>query len=241
MIIQYYADSLGLPRPGFVYLDERYIYLFERWLREKDNNADIFLINRARRGSTIDQLYEVFKEDEEYIKGEKDILIIHEGVCDCAPRPVSSRLRKLISKLPPFLKHRIIHYLHNNRAKILKRGFIHYLVNPQEYERILTEWLSGAIKNFKRIYVFNIAPTNRDIEAHSPGFSASIKAYNGIINKVVADIDNSRITIVDVYSIINQYKEIDDLIIKEDGHHITALGHKMYAEMLIEMEQRQRR
>lgn len=235
MIIQYYADSLGLPRPGVVNLRQRYIHVFEQWLKE-NLKEDIFIFDRARTASTIEKLYEVFNEDEGYIEGEKDILIIHEGVCDCAPRPISASLRKFISGLPGFLKKRVIHYLHKNRAKLLKRGSVHYLVSREDYEKILIQWLEKAIKNFKRIYIFTIAPTNEGIEAHSPGFGASIVAYNNVIKKVVEAINDKRVQVVDVYEIIRQSASIDDFIIKEDGHHITSVAHTMYANQLIELE-----
>lgn len=237
MIIQYYADSLGLSRPGVVKLNERYIHLFECWLREKVTE-NIVVINRARRGLTIDQLYEIFEEDESYLLDEpvRDILIIHEGICDCAPRPISKKLRVVISKLPIFLRIRLVSYLHNNRAKLLKRGNVHYLVEKNKYEEYLQKWLSQAISNFKRIYIFTIAPTNAEIESHSPGFERSIVSYNSIIEKVVKSLNTQIIQLIDMYSIIKKQSNIDDIIVKEDGHHITALGHKMYAEQLIALE-----
>ena len=235
MIVQYYSDSLGLQRPGIVTLQQRYIYIFEAWLK-LSYNEDVFLTNRARRGFTIEQLFEVFLEDEEYLTGERDILIIHEGICDCAPRPVSKRLRNVISVLPGFLKIRIISFLHNNRAAILKRGMGSYLVDKKRYEEILTKWLSIAKMNYKRIYLFNIAPTNKQIEAHSPGFSNSIDAYNKIISKAVLDQNDNRIHLIDVHSIIKKNENIYELITKDDGHHLTAVGHKLYADCLINLE-----
>ena len=115
MLIGYYADSLGLSRPGHVALEERYIYLLEKWLR-KNQDEEVFVINRARSAFTIDKLFQVYKEDRDYISEKKDILIIHEGVCDCAPRPIPSWLRRTISKLPLFLKTRIIGFLHAKRS-----------------------------------------------------------------------------------------------------------------------------
>lgn len=235
MIVQYYSDSLGLARPGHVELNNTYIYIFEKWLRDSIGE-DVHLINRARRAFTIDKLYEVFKEDEEYIHGEKDVLIIHEGVCDCAPRPVSKGLRRIISMLPGFIKIRIISFLHKNRSTILRHGWRSYLVSKKEFERVLHQWLSEARMTFKRIYVLTIAPTNLEIETHSPGFSASINCYNNIIKQVVKDLNNDKIQIIDVYSFINSLKNIDDYIIKEDGHHITAKTHQLIAESLIGLE-----
>jgi acyl-CoA thioesterase I len=235
MIVQYYADSLGLSRPGIVTLQQRYIYLFQQWLRE-NYAKEIFLIDRSRRAYTIDKCYEIFKEDEEYITDPKQILIIHEGICDCAPRPIPQSVRRFISKLPSFLKIRIISFLHKHRASLLKKGFVHYLVSKNDYERILSEWLQHAVKNFERIYLFNIAPTNPEIESHSPGFSASIEAYNLAMKKVVQSIGDPKIILIDIHSFIKSHSSIDELITKEDGHHITARAHRLYASKLIELE-----
>ena len=236
MIIQYYADSLGLSRPGFVDLGERYIFLFEQWLRNH-YDGEIFLINRAKGAQTIDKLYAQFKEDQEYIAGRKDILIIHEGVCDCAPRPIPLWARNTISKLPSFLKSRIIGFLHRNRSRLLKNGWVHFLVEKGKYEKILREWLTSALKDFHRIYILNIAPTIADIEAHSPGFSKSIQEYNNIIRKVISEINSPKIFLIDTHFILsNNSMSLDNLIITEDGHHITAKAHEIYAAELIALE-----
>ena len=66
MLIGYYADSLGLSRPGHVALEERYIYLLEKWLR-KNQDEEVFVINRARSAFTIDKLFQVYKEDREIL------------------------------------------------------------------------------------------------------------------------------------------------------------------------------
>lgn len=236
MLIQYYSDSLGLPRPGHVSVSQRYIHLFQTALRNVRDD-DLFLVDRSRRGATIDQLFELYSEDEEYYTEGKDVLVIHEGICDCAPRPIPHNVRKFISRLPGFLKYRIIAFLHKHRAALLRRGFAHYLVNAEDYETILKKWLTDAAPKFKRIYVLNIAPTNQEIEAHSPGLQKSIGQYNAIIEKVIAEINADKIKLIDCHSIIKASEHgLDSLIIKEDGHHLTALAHTIYARLIIEKE-----
>jgi len=236
MIVQYYADSLGLSRPDHVRLNERYIYLFEQWLR-RNSDEEVFLINRARGAQTIDKLYQLYKEDLGYITGKKDILIIHEGVCDCAPRPIPLWLRGIISRMPVFVRSRVIALLHKNRSKLLKNGFVHYLVDKKKYEAILREWLTNAISEFDRIYIFNIAPTIDHIEAHSPGFSKSILEYNAIIHKVISELNSRKVFLIDVHSILlNDQGGLQALITTDDGHHITARAHDIYAAQLIALE-----
>ncbi|MGB8194445.1 MAG: hypothetical protein WCF67_21115, partial [Chitinophagaceae bacterium] len=201
MIVAYYADSLGLARPGHVSLNDRYIYLFEKWLRE-NANEEVFVINHARPAFTIDKLYQLYKEDQEYVTEKKDILILHEGVCDCAPRPVPLRLRNFISTLPGFLRKRIIAVLHAKRAWLLKNGFAHYLVNEKKYEQLLVEWMSSAVKEFNRIYILSIAPTNEQMDKHSPGFQKSISRYNDIIRRVIGKIGAPNIFLIDIHKIL---------------------------------------
>lgn len=232
MIIQYYSDSLGLPRPGIVKLGERYIDIFVSFLSQ-DSKEKIHLIDRARSAHTIDKLYRIFSEDEGYIDGKKDILIIHEGICDCAPRPVSAGMRRAISVMPGFIRKRIISFLHNNRDKLLKNGSVHYLVSIADYESILRKWLIQAGHSFQEIYLFTIAPTNSRIEQHSPGFTKSINAYNAVIRKVVAEINHPSVTLIDIHSTLSNQSDLNSFIVEEDGHHITARAHGLYAEELI--------
>jgi hypothetical protein len=237
MIIQYYSDSLGLSRPGHVKLNQRYIYLFISWLKNQNLNEDVFCIDRAKGGATLNQLYDMFNHDEEYIIEKKEILIIHEGVCDCAPRPIPLSFRNLISKLPAYFRIKIISYLHNNRAYLLKKGFMYYLTPLNEYEQLLKKWLENIELKFNRIYIFNIAPTNIEIEKHSPGFSNSIIKYNSVIEKVIKELNSKNIVLIDIYKVILESEHsIDEIIIKEDGHHLTALAHQIYADKLIEIE-----
>lgn len=236
MIVQYYADSLGLPRPGIVKVAERYIFIFEQWLKKKFPDQVVHIVDRSKRGATVDVLYGIYEEDEEYFQDDKQILIIHEGICDCAPRPVSKRIRRIIGAMPGFIKKRVVHFLHLKRAWLLRHGSVHLLVEPAKYEEIWQKWLINASTKFKRIYVLNIAPTNEDIEMRSPGFQASISKYNSILKRVVANVQKDNINLVDLYLTVANSANIDDLIVREDGHHITALMHSHIAELLIAAE-----
>jgi preprotein translocase subunit SecA len=182
-------------------------------------------------------LYSLFKHDEDYITGSKDILIIHDGVVDCAPRPIPQFFRKLIARLPRQVREKVIRYIHKNRAKILKAGFRYYFTSRKKFKKILTGWLSEASNKFSRIYVINIAPTIPAIEKHSPGFSASIKEYNDIIKEIIDQLKFENTFLVDVHSILlNSEFDMEELILKEDGHHITPLAHSLFANELIRLE-----
>ena len=137
--------------------------------------------------------------------------------------------------MPSVFRNKIIKYIHKNRARLLKRGFIYYHTQKSKYQNILTEWLNNAIEQFDKIIIFTIAPTNDKTEMHSPGFSSSITAYNNIITSVVKERASNKIVLIDTFSVINTNKDLIQKYITEiDGHHLTSEGHGLYASKLIE-------
>lgn len=235
MIIQFYSDSLGLPRPGYVNNVDRYVIKFVNYLKS-NKHCDVYLLERAFGGATINKLYNEFAQDAGYFSEKPKRLILHVGVCDCAPRPVSKRLRYIISKLPDFLKIRIVSFLHNNRAKILKLGLGSVNVNATQFRFYLKKLLTEAIIDFDKIHVINICPTNSSTEIHSPGFSKNINTYNDIIKSVIIDLNSDKVKLIDVYKIVIESSLIDNYIIESDGHHIKPLLHDKIAQLLIEDE-----
>jgi hypothetical protein len=237
MIIQYYADSLGMPRPNLVTMNQRYIHLLREALTKAFSDEEICILDRSRGGATLTDLYKMFCEDSAYIEENADVLIIHGGVVDCAPRPVPLFLRNMISRMPGFIKKKIISLIHKNRSRILKAGFTYYLTDKKKFRAVLENWLKQASEKFYRIYFISIAPTNEGIEKHSPGFSKSINEYNSIAKNTIVQFQNPKIVFVDVHDLFNNCGyELDQLVVKEDGHHLTPLGHRVCAAELIRRE-----
>lgn len=231
--VQFYSDSLGLPRLDAieVKLTDTYIYKIQEFLRIKLNRP-VFTVNRSKGGATISELYEMFAHDESYFyQNRKDVLIIHCGICDCAPRPVSLRFRKIISVLPSFAKNRIIKFLHDNRARLFSYGIKFYNTKSSEFEYILKKWIDNAKEKYKLIYVINIAPANAKYEIHSPGTMESIRNYNQIIRNVVDSYADTNVFSMNTFELIQRNEHnIDEYLHKLDGHHITSLTHHIIAE-----------
>ena len=234
LIVRYYADSLGLPRKDEVGVNDRYISKLNQFWK---NKFEIEFLDRARANSTIGDLSKWFVEDNRYYGSSADIIILHEGVVDCAPRPIPNKIRKIISTLPKFIKNRVISFLHNNRSKMQKIGIKYYLTKPNDFYFRYKEMVSEMIKISRRVYIINIAPTNEMIEKHSPGFSKSISEYNEIIRKISKEINSNNLFLIDINSIILQSSyNLNQLVFEHDGHHITPLCHKIIADKIIEHE-----
>lgn len=233
-----YGDSLGMPRAvDGILFDQTYAELlragYERLLPE----TRVHLYNRSRGGGSAAALYRDYKQDSFYFaKPMADVLVIQGGVCDCAPRPIPFWLRRCISRLPELLKARIIKFIHNNRARLQRAGSWRE-TPPAEFKVRFQEWLEHAVCNVGQVYVINIAPTNDEIEAHSPGFRHSIELYNGLIQQAVEAVNATNLGLVDVHAhILTQMEPLDYYVNKKDGHHVTVAGHRLYSELILQKE-----
>jgi hypothetical protein len=232
-----YADSLALPRKKIVDHRERYLTIIENWLRNDKGYSEIELKDRARGGITITDIQGLIDHDFGYYDFPGDIAILHCGIVDCAPRPIDEKMRERISKLPSFIKYRVIKYLHNNRSRILKKGRHYVKTNSSTFKEVYGEITDHLSVNYKRVYLVNICPTNTHIEAHSPGFSKNINSYNMIINELMNERAGKNISLIDVNKYITSSSEdIDTFITRDDGHHITPLTHQWIANEIITRE-----
>lgn len=235
--VRFYADSLGLPRTELnINNEDRYISIVNQyWENKYASHPEI--LDRARGNMSIIDIYRWFNEDCWYFGNDIDISIIHNGIVDCAPRPIPKQVRRVIAILPQFIQKPIIKLLHNNRALLLKLGMKFHVTSSGNYYRIYKQLIEKAIATSKIVYIINIAPTNSKIEYHSPGLMESINKYNSIINNIIDDLKDKNIILIDINSYISSTEfEIDELVNPEDGHHITKMTHKILANMIINFE-----
>ncbi len=231
--VRLYGDSLALPRKGMVKSEERYIALLENSWREKKGQGCVDIVNRAWGGASVDMLHRAYVQDNSYFELPGDVLIIHSGVVDCAPRPVPVWLREIISGLNWRIQNPVVSFLHNNRSRILRSGFVYVRTEISVFEKHLREFLSHASRNFSRVYVINIAPTNEKIEKHSPGFTSNINKYNEKIRKVVDELRCPSVLLVNIHDYIKSRPEhIDNFVTTDDGHHLTARSHRFIFECI---------
>ena len=226
-----YGDSLSLPRAGDAIPPEAtYAELLRERLRHRGVAATV--LNRSRGGATIDELYRDYRNDLGYIgEAPGQVLVIQCGVVDCAPRPLSRRGRRVVGRLPAALRSPIVSFLHRKRAALLSRGISFRYTQPPRFAAVLGGWLRHAAPRYSRILVINIAPTTAEMEQHSPGFTASIETFNGLIAGAVRDVPNA--TVVDVHRLLSSSAaELTRCVNQQDGHHITAAGHQLFAETL---------
>ncbi len=232
-LIHVYGDSLSLPRnsigvPFYLIYPELIRNKCEELMPEKR----IYLFNMSRGSATIESVYTKLKRGTFFFSCNSDILIIQVGICDCAPRPIPLWLRNIIGKLPSKIREVIVKKIHNNRAAIQGAGIKWQMVVPASFTLHYNKVVTEALKEFDRIYVINIAPTNSAGELQSPGLSSQIDTYNKLMKGVVESVNNDKICFVDVNKEIKARQEGLGEYIYSDGHHLTLKAHQLYAQMI---------
>lgn len=232
--IALYGDSLACARQNVVDTFERYIAITDIFLRNKHFNY-IELRDNAIGGATLPELFNMYMKDNSYFSLPGDILIIHSGIVDCAPRPISDGTRNKISKLPGFIKNIAIKYLHNNRRRLILKGKGYVRTDKRIFQNTLKNFLEHASLNYKKVLIINICPTTPEFEEHSPGLSDSILLYNTIISSTIKTLNYGNVEEVDIYNKIGKSKDaITKFIVEKDGHHIHPITHKLISEAIIE-------
>jgi hypothetical protein len=235
--IALYGDSLALPRKGVVNYNERYFFLLEQWLRNHYEFEYLEIKDRAKGAIIVNEILAQYDHDLGYFDFPADIAVFHTGIVDCAPRPINENTRQIVAKLPSWIKNRVINYLHKNRSKILQKGKFYVKTEKELFHTTLKKIVSKATQDYKRVYFITICPTNHKTENHSPGFTKNINEYNNIIKNVFEETEQSNLFLIDINKYINdRYLDIDKYVLKDDGHHITALTHSIIANQIIENE-----
>lgn len=234
-----YSDSLGLPRSrDGILCSQIYSELFRSWIEMNRKDSKVYLFNRSQGGIKLRQLWGLFQMDSAYFgsSGEK-IMVLHCGIVDCAPRPIPDWLRYIISRFPGKMQRPVVHFLHNNRPRILKSGLMWRATRPERFSFLYKQIVTKATAQFSRVYIINIFPTTDNIETHSPGLSRSIEWYNDIIRQVINETKADNLIFIDVHKFIREsHCELQSIINKTDGHHLTVQGHRLLFDLLIEKE-----
>jgi lysophospholipase L1-like esterase len=231
VLLVVYGDSLGLPRNALeVRREDTYAELVAARLCEGRREATLY--NRSLGGVPIGRMLEHFTADVWYFGPLKQATcIIQLGIVDCAPRPVTSRDKARIDRLPAVVRQPVIATIRRWRPTLIEHGLFTRETSEEDFRAKLAQFVRLAADNFGGVVVVNICPNHPDIEARSPKMPDSIAAYNRIIADVVADAATPTVRLADVFAAISA-EGIDGRVNPADGHHINVAGHQTYAAVI---------
>ncbi len=230
--ITLFADSLALPRGkdwGNIPFERTYPYLLEKKLREKAVFQDFIFTNRAQRFRTIVQTESDFRDFAEL--NNTEIIILHSGIVDCAPRVFTQTQRKWIENLPSPARRIILKIIKFARkAIILTISKNKTYVSPDHFKKSLESILGAAKETNAKVILLNIISPPDDLEQRSPGFQTNVKIYNKIIDDTAL---HYKATVIDLDTWIHKNGGHDELTC--DGMHINERGHAFVSESLLKL------
>ena len=159
-------------------------------------------------GGTITDLHGVAVYYESF---QPDIVVLQSGIVDCAPRALSVKESQALKRLK-------LRWLTRPWKKVLRRLRNIAYTTPGEFENTL-----GKLKALfpgADFYGIGIVPGCEAYEAKVPGISARIRDYNEILSRNISYLST---------------ESLPAAAIAADFHHLTAEGHTILADRLVEI------
>ena len=201
--------------------ENTYGLILKKYFKSKEN-VEVFIIshadNHTRAQSTFTRL--IYNVNQ----FKPNIVVVHLGINDCAPRLFMEFDELFIRSLPIFLKMRIIGFMSKYRGFFTKKfPKVHVKINDfqRNYQKILAN-----IKKLKASpIIINIAkPAERHI-TRSYNLLNNVKSYNKILSNLA---EKNQCKLIDLYTLL----ESEPQLRSDDGIHLSKHGHKRVAKIL---------
>jgi|RhiMetdeSRZDD1v2_1073273.scaffolds.fasta_scaffold309969_2 acyl-CoA thioesterase I len=222
------ADSLALPREevgGERCFEATYPFVLHELLRRKFGASSPMVIERGMRLRTVEAVLTDWHE--QVTLRNADVVVVHVGVVDCAPRIFLRRENAFISKRPSWIREPILKFVHDYRRQIIQKRPRVYVPLPR-FQRHVEEVTQKARKSdlLSLVYV-NIVEPPDSTEYRSPGFQQNVQRYNQVL---LSQASQPRVTLIDFNRSISQQGGSDKLT--TDGVHLNESAHQILAQQL---------
>jgi len=232
-LVLVYGDSLCLPRvTDHVAVGDTYPELLADYQAARGFKARVY--SRGEGGRTINDHWARYNNDRYFFPpSPDDLLIIHAGMVDCAPRPLPQKWRRRLERQPGFIRQPIVSFIKNNRPFLLKRGFVFYKTDPPIFKQRIEKWLDHAAKLYPHIFVIAVPPIGQAAEDLSPGWRNNIVLYNQLMADAVARHQRG-VYFVPLYDALSRSEEkFNDCISPLDGYHLLKKGHQLIRDLIV--------
>jgi hypothetical protein len=219
------SDSLAMPRPDEV---ECPIFYRDIYSYKLESRLGIRVINRARRSNTTKEqsLKQNMYDDILFLNSK--FVILHLGICDCAPRLFSKRFGKyFVNNIrPEFLRNKFVKFFSDYRYTFTKLYLIQD-VNAFNFSVNLDYILKFIINSGSVPIVVDIAQTSEKNNSRSYLFNSHISKYNEIIYEKCKKYDSFVVN-------LNSESRNRNLLIS-DGIHLNIEGHDFIFEEILKI------
>src|SRR5471032_2747426 len=112
-LVLVYGDSMCLPSiADSVAVGDTYPELLAAYQAAQGLKTRVY--SRAEGGRTIKDHWTRYADDRRHFSaGKDDLLIIHAGMVDCAPRPLPQKWRRRLERQPGWIRRPIVFFIKN--------------------------------------------------------------------------------------------------------------------------------
>lgn len=228
MRIVIFSDSLGrphpeLPDPERTEYEDTYGYKLRRRL------APAHEVEICYSGSMDSERAAANHLSRDQVAFRRpDIVILHLGINDCAPRIFKKGQRHIIFRdwFPKRVRWAILRLIHRFRRPLTQyifRGRVHVPIH--EFQRNLHK-IQEVIKNYSpscHFLALSIVPTFPSLAQRSYNFNVNVARYNEVLHEVFGE------DYIDLETLLGG--EPEEYLVS-DGIHLTPKSHAIIAEHL---------
>jgi len=222
-----FADSLALAREGEddISYEATYPFLIEQHLRLQFSDRLPLILERGMRRRTIEYVLDEWFELVELRR--PNLVILHVGVVDCAPRIFLRRERHFVETMRwRGLRNFILGFVNRHRARIIRMRPRVY-VSLDRFGSLITEVVERAHSLRIPLVFVNIIEPPDELEQRSPGFCRNVKLYNNVLE---SKVNPPAVRVIDLNGLVAQRGKAECLT--RDGIHLSREGHKVLSQEL---------
>lgn len=218
------TDSLGFPRNAEnILFRETYVSLVGR------SSFPIHdIVHIGRGGATAQELLEITTQAISYYGNEVTGVVCNFGIVDAAPRALLpheiQEIDKLLGPTQPLKE-----VISKNHAQIsMNRGYP-VITSPENFRNAIAAFCSLSFRYDFVLCFIGIAPCTGKMAVQCPTFNVNQRNQYNSITRELCLKDKQRLTYIPspIESVgISQF-------LLEDGHHLSAKGHRLYAKVII--------
>jgi len=223
------GDSLALPREtASIRYRDSYPFLIQQSLNARLAPRFVPIVyDRSRPCLTLPDV--VRRWDEEIAIQDPDVVVIHAGVVDCAPRVFTPFQRRVLTHLrPKAVRTAILRLVRRYRRQLVTlRGGMTYSTLDEFRSAAMAISERVAHQGLRACFFVSILSPPPTLEYRSPGFAQNVVMYNAVLDEAA---QNGGIQVVSMNELVQTYGY--ERVVLDDGIHISQFGHAVLAAAL---------